>query len=303
MEERTFEENSSGTIESMPPTPDNYQAYIQSLEQGDVNEYHEHEDILTTGFVVKSIIAFLLYASIFFIDYTATHLWMPAVRIVYNILPFHNWFVSMSGGDEAVLAVYQNMFINNFIYITLFLVIVPMFWKEIKHGVKKLAKEFWRIATIPAIYVVTIFSSAIVVGIANIIWDIPDTSINQESINASMAVSPWGNVFSTIIGAPFVEEIIFRVIVGGGVFMLLTTLFNKENNSKGKKVLFSTIAIIVSTVFFAWIHVSSGDYLAIFPYLVMGLSMTLTYFLSDRNVMMSIILHMVTNIIAFLVNM
>ena len=260
------------------------------------------QDLLSVKYIVKAVIAFAIYASMFFIDTTVELFWLPLTSTLYNNLGFRTLFERLSANNDEILSTYQNMFLNNVFYLILFIIIVGLFLPEIIEGIRKLKKNLWQLSLIPLIQFATLIVSAIIIGIVSLFLNIPDTSINQEIIDASMAVSPWGNVFPTMIAAPFVEEIVFRAIIGGGVFMLLTTLFNRKN-SKTMKIIFSTIAIVTATVFFGWIHVSSGDYLAIFPYLVMGLSMTLTYFLSGRNVVMSICLHMYHNIFAFFINM
>ena len=276
---------------------------IKQLQYEDKRMKHNKENLLTRSFLIRGAIALLIYASFFYSETLVTRIWVPIISGAFRLFSFDTLFMQLSNGSDETFNIYWRLYVNNFIYIILFSTIVPLFWKEIWEGLKKLKKGLWQIGTIVPIYFITILSSAALIQFLELFITIPDTSINQNAINETMRVAPLGNVFSTMVGAPFVEEIVFRAIIAGGLFMLLTTLFNRKNYKKGKEFFFKVIALIVATLLFAFLHVSSGDYLAVFPYIAMGLGMTFTYFMFDRNIVMPILLHILTNVVAFLANL
>jgi len=262
----------------------------------------KHEDFITFSFIVRSILALLIYASVFFSEWALRNVWSPLLQVVYQALNLEDFFWSISNQNDVIHSVYVNMYVENMLYLILFITIVPLFMPEIKDGFRKLKNNKWKLSLIPVIHFCMLTLNIIMNVILSSFVSLPDSSINQDMINRSMDVSVWGNVFPTIIAAPFVEEIIFRVIIGGGIFMLLTTLFNRRH-MKGRKILFSIIGLMVSVVLFGFLHVTAGDYLAIFPYLAMGLALGLTYFLSGRNVVMSIALHVYQNLFATIIQL
>jgi len=266
-------------------------------------ERHEsHEDFLTFSFVIRAIIALLIYGSIFFNEWTLTNIWSPFLEMIYSALHLEGVLWEWSNYRDVVYRAYVRMYIDNMLYLILFVIIVGLFIPEIKAGARKLRRNLWQLSLIPVTHFCMMAATLIINIVISSFVTLPDSSINQDMINEAMSFSVWGNVFPTIIAAPFVEEIIFRVIIGGGIFMLLTTLFNRHH-MRGRKIAFSVIGIIVSSLVFGFVHVTSGDYLAIFPYIVMGIGLGITYFASGRNVLMSIGLHMYNNLFATLIQL
>jgi len=271
----------------------------KKMKKPKIKKGDTHEDFLTLSFVIRSVLALLIYVSVFFSEWANNVIWGPLLQTIYRALNIDAFFWRISNQNQVAHSAYVGMYVENMLYLILFITIVPLFLPEIKNGLRKLKHNAWTLSLLPVIHFCMFIFTIIVIIVVNSFVSLPDSSVNQDMINESMKVSPWGSVFPTLIAAPFVEEIIFRVIIGGGTFMLLTTLFNR-NHTKQKKIIFSAIGIIVSVVLFGLLHVTSGDILAIFPYLVMGLGMSLTYFVSGRNVIMSILLHMYQNIFATL---
>ena len=97
-------------------------------------------------------------------------------------------------------------------------------------------------------------------------------------------------IFSTVIYAPFVEEIIFRKNIYDCV-----TAFGSNKTTKW-------LYVMISGFIFAALHVSGTvksnlDYLYIIPYLSLGITFSLLYVKSD-NVFSTISIHAFHNLVA-----
>lgn len=109
-----------------------------------------------------------------------------------------------------------------------------------------------------------------------------DMGNNQEAVESLIKENAFLMFLSSVIFAPFVEEIVYRKCI-----------FSYFNND--------WIAILVSTIAFGLIHVlSSFDFIHIFPYLAAGFIFSLAYKLSKRNIWVTIIAHSLINLISFI---
>lgn len=97
------------------------------------------------------------------------------------------------------------------------------------------------------------------------ILGIEGTSINQESLEEIFKNNASLFIFTTVILAPFVEEIVYRKV--------LLNIFKERYNT--------LLAIIISSSFFGFIHVSSGDFIYLPAYF--SLSCILGYSYSRTN--------------------
>ena len=105
---------------------------------------------------------------------------------------------------------------------------------------------------------------------------------NQESIVSSIEAYPIMMFLSSVIFAPFVEEIIFRKCI--------FSYFKKD-----------LYGALISITTFALIHVfSSFDFIHILPYIFAGIFFSLSYILSKRNIWISITVHTIVNLISFI---
>ena len=110
-----------------------------------------------------------------------------------------------------------------------------------------------------------------------------DLGNNQNSIVSYIDEYPILMLLSSVVFAPFVEEIVFR-----------KNIFSFFKND--------WIGLLISTLLFATIHVlSTFDFIHIFPYLFGGFFFSLAYVLSKRNIWVTIIAHSLINLISFLV--
>lgn len=116
------------------------------------------------------------------------------------------------------------------------------------------------------------------------------SSANQDAIASLTAASPIVMVITTVILAPFVEEMIFRV----GIFQLV---YERSR----------ILAYIFSSLSFGFVHIMvglfQGDFsqlLFLFPYSLLGFA--LCHFYEKRNsIFVPMLIHSLNNLIAMLV--
>lgn len=136
---------------------------------------------------------------------------------------------------------------------------------------------------------ITIGIEMIIAYIINVLFP-SDINANQKAVESYITAYPTLMFFITVVIGPLCEEITYRV----GLFELL-----KEKNE--------TMALIVSSLIFAFIHISFTDTTVIaevtaFPiYLCIGLCLTYGY--KKYGLPCSYIAHLSLNLISFLASM
>lgn len=120
-----------------------------------------------------------------------------------------------------------------------------------------------------------------------------DTSQNQQIIETNSLISPFYTFFYTCIIAPVLEETIFR----GGIYTFV------------KEKMGVSAALIISSVFFGLIHVSSSlfngninDFVYLILYAGIGLILGYAYERSD-TIIVSVGIHAGNNLFSFIMMM
>ncbi len=180
----------------------------------------------------------------------------------------------------------DNMMVVNFIYTTLIMFLIIYWAKDILiEDFKKLKKfNFKTIGTIFGIYLVMFLIN----GVINMIMmKIGAVSDNQEVLNLLLNESKLFFVFSAVIFAPIVEEIVFRLAI-------FRSTYDKH----------PILAMVISSFLFGLMHVIGSksliNYLFILTYINMGFWMAYTYRKND-NLFASIFIHFLNNGIATLI--
>lgn len=214
--------------------------------------------------IIKNILIFILYlafdgiiVSLFYIN-----------GIDYKKLPLINKVITA--------------FISNLLLIGL----IFFFYKdEIKEDFYDF-KERHNLSKYVWIYVLGVF----LMGISNIlIQRLTNISIggNEEKIRLLIKEVPLYIFFSSVIYAPFVEEMIFRKCI--------RNIFNN-------KYLF----IIISGFTFGILHISDfksiGEILMGIPYIIMGIDFAYIYYKTD-NIYTTMVFHLCHNLILFLIQL
>jgi len=193
---------------------------------------------------------------------------------------------------------YQNYIIimNVIIYVLLFFlscVLVPdIYYVDFKIFKKKkpLRKFLELIISYHGFLMCTLIGSAFTMVLGG-----EGDSINESSINAIMnAQGKWIYLPVVIIIGPIVEEVIFRGIIQS---VIIGSKFQKRTNVR------VFLGIIISALLFGFIHViDGGDYIQVFPYLLMGLALgTICY--ETKSIFVSIIIHIFNNFLACLLTL
>ncbi len=164
----------------------------------------------------------------------------------------------------------------------------------IKVAKKTLSLDQIKGKNIPKLILMTFGISIIFLGcnllIGNLMALIPgmDESTNQDLIAHALEVAPISIVFSAVIFAPIVEELVFR----GGIY----NFFEKKINTKA--------AILISGAIFGSLHVLTGlmggnllELLHFITYFVMGCGFGLIY-AKTKNIYVCIGVHFINNLIS-----
>jgi membrane protease YdiL (CAAX protease family) len=180
----------------------------------------------------------------------------------------------------------DNMATNNLLYSLTFALLTAMYL--IAFSTKELKKDFIQFFKRTElnlfkilIYLGAMYAVTIVVNLILVYFDLLNQSENQEVINALFTEAPSLTFFFGAVVAPLIEELTFRL---GFRKMIKNDL----------------LFILVSTFCFAFIHVLSGDYINIIPYLVLGAVLGIAY-VREKSIFFVIMLHSVWNAIAFLI--
>lgn len=173
--------------------------------------------------------------------------------------------------------------------IILFLIYRKEIIKDFKEFISNKGKWFVK-------YIGIFLISVLIMGILNVILSRitnMDTSENEELVRKLIKMLPVYMTFSTMIYAPFVEEMLFRKCIRKIV----------KGNDKYMKIAY----ILISAIIFGLLHVitidaSFYDLLMGIPYMIVGLSLAYIYCKTD-NVFGSMQFHLMHNTILLIIQL
>lgn len=174
----------------------------------------------------------------------------------------------------------------------LFMIVISVFvgWPLLRESHQGVRKHKFKIVTIclrllGIFYVCSLFLNMIVM-----MFTTTTTSANQSQVVSALQVSPFLTLFSTIIYAPIVEELLFR-----GVFFRCIRPHMKL-----------WLAAICSALIFGFIHVMDSfftgnfaDMIYLFSYGLIGFFLALAYEKTE-SIYGSMMLHFMNNAVAFI---
>lgn len=213
-------------------------------------------------------------------------------KLFLNLFVFLFYFMYMII-PSLVLYIFK-LRIYNILYKNIYLIIMGtiyilfitfLYRKELKKDIKEL-----NIKKIVAYIPIYIFG-LILMALSNyVVSNITGNTLSQNEINVreTIKIMPLYMCFSSVIMAPFIEEITFR-----------KTFRNIISNGY--------LFIIVSGFIFGLIHISNvgntlEEFLMIIPYILMGISLSYIYYKSD-NIFTTIIIHSIHNLILLLIQL
>ena len=213
-------------------------------------------------------------------------------KVLKNLLIFISYFIyiTLIKGILFVFNInYYNMDIKYkilttiLIQITYIVFIIILYRKELKEDIKKFKENYKKdIYNYLIIYLLGI----LLMGISNIILSrITNQSVsgNESMVRIYIDNYPLYMIFSSIIYAPFIEEMIFRKSI---------------RNIFKNKYLF----IIISGLLFGIVHISSinlNELLFSIPYIIMGIDFAYIYY-KTNNIFITMTFHLCHNLVLLL---
>lgn len=182
-------------------------------------------------------------------------------------------------------------YIDPIFYASFFLLMVIVFrkalWKDIKDFVRNFEKYLDRVFIFGFIALVLMVASAIYLDSVGI-----GDSSNQQALDEAVIRYGALHIITIAVIGPIVEEIFYRGILFGFL------------KGRGKSIVRSIAAILLSSMIFAFSHTSIIDFsvtdmLANIPILMLGLTVTTLYWRTD-NIFCPIIVHIIINTIGTL---
>lgn len=182
-------------------------------------------------------------------------------------------------------------YIDPIFYGSFFLLMVIVFrkalWKDIKDFVRNFEKYLDRVVIFGFIALVLMVASAIYLDSVGI-----GDSSNQQALDEAVIRYGALHIITIAVIGPVVEEIFYRGILFGFL------------KGRGKSIVRSIAAILLSSMIFAFSHTSIIDFsvtdlLANIPILMLGLVVTTLYWRTD-NLICPVIVHIIINTIGTL---
>lgn len=176
-------------------------------------------------------------------------------------------------------------------YVPLIILIVYFLRTEFAEDFIKFKKNVGRNFMLVLIGIFAMYAASMIVGLIYKGIGITGDS-NNESIIVLLLNSPgiWLMAVAVVLIAPVVEEVIFRKLLFGTCEV--TCHFPP------------VVAIILSSLVFSFIHVSDLESLKfIFQYLALAIPMCVIYHISGNNIYVTIIMHIINNLLSVIITL
>lgn len=210
-----------------------------------------------------NILTFLLY-----------FIYFELIVMLINCLGFN--YNNFSYNKKVLL-----LFISNFLFMIYLLIIYRLELKDDLKDYKKNFKDY-----INKYFIYYVIGVALMAGSNLILQKITglELSGNESTLRELIKSIPIYMGFSTVLYAPFVEEIIFRKSI--------------RNVTKNKKVF-----VLLSGFIFGILHITSfsnvKEIIMGIPYIIMGIDFAVIY-VKSNNIFTTMIFHLFHNLILFL---
>ena len=210
--------------------------------------------------------------------------------------------------DDNLFVLFSSI-INLLLYLSLFGLFAFLFRKYFRKQFADFKENKHRLLIIVVIGFLIMLVASVTSSFILEFFGITETSENQESLNMLLDGTLFDKIalftFAVLL-VPVVEELVFRKAILG----LFHFKLRGDDNSKSaqvKKVLFATLAVLISSFVFGFIHIMSFDpeqLLQIIYYAGLGAVLGIAYLVSNKNILVPITMHfllnfMVTTILLF----
>jgi len=174
-----------------------------------------------------------------------------------------------------------SLYLFFFLHIIIALIIIYTYKDEY-------AKSFKDLRSFPLRFLIVMVLGIIVIFILNIVIFLiitKDGSSKINSYNIQKNVKGLYNILYFILVEPLNEEIFFRRILIG----------------EGREYMSHGLAFIIASFYFGFIHINnSSEMIQIIPYFVIGVVFGVVYLKSKYNILYSISLHVLNNLIGII---
>ena len=191
---------------------------------------------------------------------------------------------------------------NLFLYGTLFLVFIIVFKKYFTYQIEYFKRHKNKILLIIVIGLVGLLVMSKLSIYIMYLLGVTEISENQEQHNMVFDGSLFDKVslfIYVVLFAPLIEELVFRKAVLN-IFHFDVKLEEGSKKYSQRKILHAAFAIIISGLLFGLIHVTSGDFVQIIYYAALGCILGIVYFVSNKNIVAPIAVHLLLNLLAVL---
>lgn len=173
-------------------------------------------------------------------------------------------------------------------YIPVLVIIIYFLREDFVRDFKSFKKDVGRNLKIIGLSFIGMYVLMMVVSNIYDALKIEGSSVNENTINLLLdSPGKWLMILSVTVLAPIVEEVIFRKLM--------------IDTCEVKFRLHPAIVIAISTLIFSLIHVSDIESLKfIFQYIALALPICLAYHYSNNNIFVTIIVHVINNLLSVL---
>ncbi|MGC5049099.1 CPBP family intramembrane glutamic endopeptidase [Micrococcus porci] len=186
--------------------------------------------------------------------------------------------------DPAAMDVMDGFRVNLVSYAVLVVAVLAVSWRPLVASLRVFATHTWlKILLLPALWLGTVLVNALLLSLLGQ----AQTSANQAALEEMTTQAPaLGMVLMTVVGAPIVEEYLFRHLLVGKLSRWINVW----------------VCAAISVAAFTLLHFlgTGGDFqwVETVPYLTLAVTITVTYVLIGRSFGYAVLLHMVNNGIA-----
>lgn len=192
-----------------------------------------------------------------------------------------------------------NSVVNLSLYLSLFLLFTIIFRKYFKTQFVNLMNNKLKIALVIILGLTVMMLASVTSAFILDLLGASETSENQESLNRLLEGSLFDKIalFSfAVLLVPLVEEMVFRKAILN-MFHFEAGTDGSSKSIKIRKIVLATIAVLISSFAFGFIHVSSGDFIQIIYYAGLGAVLGIIYLVSNKNIIAPITVHFLVNLI------
>ena len=202
--------------------------------------------------------------------------------------------------DDDELFITFNVITSLVLYGVLSLLFIFIFRNYFKKQIRHFLDNRKKIVTVVIVGILAMYTMSIISNLLLLLLGVTETSENQEQLVQLMDGSIFDKIsmiIFAVILAPLVEEFVFRkAIIDLANFKI--GIDDGSRKYKRNKILIAAFAVLVSGALFGFVHVTSGDYIQMIYYGLLGTTFGVIYLASDKNIFAAIFVHFVWNLLA-----